>query len=126
MKLAQDSSLMGIYYGVVRDGAPCNEDHAHEDSTVGWFMHNYYGSLFGHGKFDVSRAGEIEPGQVVTMQVNTDAGTLKFWVDSKPHSPGYTSGLTGPLRWAISVGEEEDDDTDNIDTVELAPTPTLQ
>ena len=45
----------------------------------------------------------IESGQVLTMQVDTDAGTLKFWVDGKPHIPGYTSGVTGPLRWATTV-----------------------
>ena len=36
------------------------------------------------------------------MQVDMDAGTLKFWVDSKPHGSGYTSGVTGPLRWATT------------------------
>ena len=38
------------------------------------------------------------------MQVDTDAGTLKFRLDGKPHGPGYTSGVTGPLRWATSAG----------------------
>ena len=36
--------------------------------------------------------------------MDTDAGTLKFWRDGKPHSPGYTSGVSGPLRWAATVG----------------------
>ena len=52
------------------------------------------------------------------MQVDTDAGTLKFWVDGKPHGPGYTSGVTGSLRWATSVGL-----IDNV--VEIVPTPKL-
>ena len=37
------------------------------------------------------------------MQVDMDAGTLKIWVDGKPHGPGYTSRVTGPLRWATSM-----------------------
>ena len=53
------------------------------------------------------------------MQVDTDAGTLKFWLDGKPHGPGYTSGVTGPLRWATTV-----ECTGN--TVEIVPMPLLQ
>ena len=48
-------------------------------------------------------AGKIRSGQVLSMQVDTDAGTLQFWVDGKPHGSGYTSGVTGPLRWATNV-----------------------
>ena len=50
------------------------------------------GHLWGNGKegIDDSKAGEIEPGQVLTMQVDMDADTRKFWRDGKPHGPGYT------------------------------------
>ena len=64
-------------------------------------------------------AGEIEPGQVLSMQVDTDAGTLKFWVDGKPHGPGYTSGVTGPLRWATTVYFKGN-------FIEIVSTPELQ
>ena len=40
---------------------------------------------------------------MLTTQVDLDAGTLKFWVDGKPHGPGFTSGVTGRLRWATSM-----------------------
>ena len=38
-----------------------------------------------------------------------DAGTLKFWVDmdGKPHGPGYSSGVTGPLRWGATALYDE-------------------
>ena len=62
---------------------------------------------------------DIEPGQVFTMQVDTDADTLKFWLDGKPHGPGHTSGVTGPLRWAINVSFTRA-------SVEIVPTPELQ
>ena len=45
-------------------------------------------------EYDDMAAGRIEPGQVLTMQVDTDTGTIKFWVDGKPHGSGYTSGVT--------------------------------
>ena len=53
------------------------------------------------------------------MQVDTNAGTLKFWVDGKPHGPGYTDGVTGPLRWATNVDWE-------CNVIEIVPTPDLQ
>ena len=64
-------------------------------------------------------AGEIDPGQILTMQVDTDSGILKFWVDGKPHGPGYTSGVTGPLRWAKTA-------CDKGNEIEIVPTPELQ
>ena len=93
---------MGILCGVVRDGA-CDQDHATQESTVGWFMSSHNGGLWGNGEWCDDKAGRIESGQVLSMQVDMDAGTLKFWVDGKPHGPGYTSGVMGEsLRWATS------------------------
>ena len=82
-------------------------------------MNSGIGGLCGNGKEDDDEARKIEPGQVLTLQVNMDAGTLKFWLDGKPHGPGYTSGVTGPLRWATVVGRTGD-------VVEIVPTPELQ
>ena len=120
MKLAKGSGdYMYILCGVVRDGAPCNEDHASRDSTVGWFMSSNCGSLCGNGKEYDDQAGMIETGQVLTMQVDMDAGTLKFWVDGKPHGPGYTSGVTGPLRFAATIYKQGN-------ATKIVPTPELQ
>ena len=87
--------------------------------AAGLSMGSTYGGLHGNGKEHHDRAGTIEPGQVLAMQVDMDAGTLKFWVDGKPHGPGYTSGVTGPLRWATALPS-----TGN--TVEIVPTPELK
>ena len=70
---------------------------------MGWFMYSENGALFGNIKAAGDRAGGIKPDQVLTMQVGTDAGTLKFWLDGKSHGPGHTSGVTGPLRWTTNV-----------------------
>ena len=54
------------------------------------------------------------------MLLDTDAFTLQFWVDVKPHGPDYTSGVTGALlRWLTTV-----DDTGHA--VEIVPTRELQ
>ena len=86
---------------------------------MGWFMDSVSGALFGNGKHYDDKAGRIKPGQVLTVQVDTYAGTLKFWVDGKPHGPGYTSRVTGPLRWATSVYYKGN-------SVEIVSTPELQ
>ena len=68
-----------------------------------WMMGTVSGRLFGNGKCGDDHAGAIDPGQLVTMEVDLNAGTLRFWVDGKPHGPGWTSGVAGPLRWAVHL-----------------------
>ena len=119
MKLAKGSAVdMFLCCGVVRDGAPscyCSFDK----NYLYCRMDNVGGYLWGNGKFCQAMAGKIESGQVLTMQVDTDAHTLKFWVDGKLHGPGYTSGVTGPLRWTTSVLYKGN-------AVEIVPTPELE
>ena len=96
---------MDIFCGVARDGVACDEDYANRANTEAWYMYSN-GTLNGNGKEDDDEAGRINEGQVLTIQVGLDAGTLKFWLDGKPHGPGWTSGVTGRLRWATSVAEK--------------------
>jgi len=110
MKLDQGSANgMYISCGMVSDGAL-------------WYIVSDEGDIC---KLDSdwivssNEAGEIKSGQVLTMQVDTDASTLKFWVDGKPHGPGFTSGVTGSLRWKTWVYYEGN-------AVEIVPTPELE
>ena len=92
MKLGEgDADDMGILCGVARDGVACDEDYVNEESTEAWYM--WDGSLWGNGKQGDDRAGSIYDGHVLTMQVDLDAGTLKFWVDGQPRGSGWTSWL---------------------------------
>ena len=117
MKLGKgDADDLDIYCGVARDGVACDKDYANAENTEAWYMTNGDGRLFGNGKEEADEAGEIKEGQVLTMQVDLDACTLKFWVDGKPHGSGYTSGVTGRLRWATSVYNKGN-------TVQIVPTP---
>ena len=119
MKLGEgDSNCMGICCGVVRDGAACDKAYYNKEKTEAWYMGSN-GALCGNGKRLDDRAGEINEGQVLTMQVDLDAGTLKFWVDGKPHGPGWTSGVAGRLRWATSVYRKGN-------SVQIVPTPFLE
>ena len=106
------------YFGLVRDGAAWDKGHATKENTDAWCMCSY-GRIFGNGKNQDDRAGRINEGQIVSMQADLDKGTLRFWIDGKPHGPGWSSGVTGRLRWAVSLYFKGG-------AVEIVPTPELQ
>ena len=79
-----------------------------------------YGSV---GSSENVGVGKIEGGQVLSMELNMDVGTLKFWVDGHLHGPGFTGirpgDFGGRLRWATCV-------TKVGMSVRIVPTPTLE
>ena len=111
-----DGYDLAMFCGVARDGVACDKDYANRGNTEAWYMYSNGGRLWGNGKEGDDEAGRINDGQVLTMQVDLDAGTLKFWLDGKPHGPGWTSGVTGRLRWATSVAYKGN-------SVQIVPTP---
>ena len=117
MKLGKgDEEDMHMFCGVARDGVACDGDYCNRENTEAWYMNSYKGALWGNGKYNDDEAGGIKEGQVLTMQVDLDAGTLKFWLDGKPHGSGWTSGVTGRLRWATSMFGKGN-------SVQIVPTP---
>jgi hypothetical protein len=63
--------------------------------------------------------GGFPEGSVVTLQVDFDQGTIRFWVDGIPHRYCYSGGVSGPLRWAVSMY--------NVgDSVQIVPDPALK
>ena len=118
MKLGKgDVQNIDTLCGVARDGVACNQDYGNRGNTEAWYISSYNGSLCGNGKKFDDSAGGIKEGQVLTMQVDLDADTLKFWLDGKPHGPGWTSGVTGRLRWATCVYRKGN-------SVQIVPTPS--
>ena len=71
------------------------------------------------GRIFSDHAGKIRHGQIVSVELDADAGTLKFWVDGKQHGPGWSSGVKGRLRWATSVLFKSN-------SVQIVPTPELE
>jgi hypothetical protein len=106
------------FVGLVRDGAAWDKRLQGRESTDAWYMCDD-SRLFGNGKYDDDFAGHIYEGQIVSMEADLDKGTLRFWVDGKPHGPGWGSGVTDRLRWATSVYFKGT-------AVEIVPTPELQ
>ena len=105
-------------FGLVRDGAAWDKEHRFSTSTDAWYMSSG-GNLYGNGKHYSDNAGRINDGQIVSMEADLDKGTLRFWVDGKPHGPGYRRGVTGRLRWAVCLGYKGN-------AVQIVPTPELQ
>ena len=106
------------FFGLVRDGAAWDKDHAIRGSTDAWYMSSG-GYLWGNGKNASDRAGSIKEGQIVSMEADLDKGTLRFWVDGKQHGLDFVSGVEGRVRWAASVCCKGG-------AVEMVPTPELQ
>ena len=67
-----------LMVGVVRDGTSWNELHAQHASMNGWLMCTAGGSLFGNREHFSDPAGKIKNGQIVSVELDSDAGTLKF------------------------------------------------
>jgi len=109
---------LGHMFGLVRDGAAWDKAQYEEESTDAWFMSGT-GALYGNGKYGDEEAGFINDGQIVSMEADLDKGTLRFWVDGKQRGPGYESGATGRLRWAVSLFFTGG-------AVEIVPTPKIQ
>jgi hypothetical protein len=118
LKLTGGGARLAHLFGLVRDGAAWDKDHSDEDSTDAWYLHSQ-GSLCGNGKEFGDEAGMIKEGQIVSMEADLDKGTLRFWVDGKQHGPGYSSGVQGHLRWAVSLCYENT-------AAEIVPTQELQ
>ncbi len=105
------------FFGLVRDGAAWDKEHK-KQSTAAWHMFSS-GYLYGNGKGHSDYAGRIKEGQIVSMEADLDKGTLRFWVDGKPHGPGRSSGVQGRLRWAVCLFRKGG-------AAQIVPTPELQ
>ena len=135
--LEQGNCCEGIYLGLLRETI-ARIDQRILEYKDGWFICTSRGILQGNcpsnkrydgpigQRFqnirnkadDCEVVGDIEIDDILTMQVNLDTGSLKFWVNGEPHGPGHT-GVEGPVRWATGLEMIED-------SVEIVSTPPLR
>jgi hypothetical protein len=134
--IAGPLGYMEIEAGVVKDGTKCDEnpttvlqlgeDYDAENeggpngdgiSDNGWCM-GTCGRLSGNGMPGSFNAGRIIDGQILSLELDLDAGTLRFWRGGVPHGPGFT-GITGQVRWAASMCYEGS-------ALQIIKTPELQ
>jgi hypothetical protein len=92
------------HIGVTRPNLDPNLDYANADSTDGWFIWTYEGTLNGNGKQNDDRAGRIIEGDRVGVLLDLNEGSLRFFVNGVLHGPGYPAGsVTGPVVCAVSL-----------------------
>lgn len=114
----------GHVFGVVHEGVPsagpvCNDifDH-HSTHASGWSI-RHDGVLQGIDKCDFNCGNPfITESDVLTLCLDTNVGSLHFWVNGRPCPAGYPNGVRGSLRWAVLMCM-------NGDTVTIVPTPQL-
>ena len=116
-----EADYLNHFFGLVHDGAAWDKDHGLRAGTGAWYLWNDKSGLYGNGKQGDDGADRINEGQIVSMEADLDKGTLRFWVDGKPHGPGWDSGVTDRLRWAVSLYFYY-----QSAAVEIVPTPELQ
>jgi hypothetical protein len=96
-----------VYMGVVPNYEDSDWCPAYENpfasGEFAFGMGLFSGALYGNEQDGSSPAGMVQAGKIGTMELDTDAHTLRFWVDGKPHGPGYTSGVVGSLRWGLGI-----------------------
>ena len=100
-----------------------NSNHAQPDSTYAWYMCNN-GGRFGHGEdnsgaHEPTSPGAMKSGDILSLEADLDVGTLRFWVNGKPHGCGFKNGVTGKLKWAIGAGYRKS-------SAQIVPTPDLE
>jgi hypothetical protein len=90
--------------GVTRPNLDPDGNYAEEESTDGWFIRVYNGSLYGNGKQDGDAAGTIDDGERVGVLLDLDEGSLRFFKNGVQHGPGYPAGsVTGPVVCAVQL-----------------------
>lgn len=107
-------------FGLVRDGTAWDKNLTAPSDTATWIMFSSEGALCGNGKSYRPKAGAVKNGQIVSIEADLDKGTLRFWLDGKVHGPGWSSGVTGRLRWATFV-QAIGDGVQIVHTPELQP-----
>ena len=112
------NACLDHYFGLARDPASWGGSYLERESADAWFMTGD-GALWGNGKEGDDSTSDVNEGDIVSMEANLDKGTLRFWANGKPHGPGFTSGVAGRLRWAVSLGYPSG-------AVQIVPTPELQ
>jgi hypothetical protein len=62
------------------------------------------GGLWGNGKGGDDEAGTIDAGDRVSVLLDLDQGSLRFFKNGVQHGPGYPAGsVTGPVVCAVQI-----------------------
>ena len=91
-------------------------------SKDAWYVHDSGGALYDNGRGHGGLAGDTSDYKIISIGVGLwtkDKGTLRFWVDGKPHGPDWSSGVAGSLRGVVCLYYEGN-------AAQIMPTAELQ
>jgi hypothetical protein len=96
--------VLDIYIGISRPNLDPTGDYGGLDSTDGWFMLAYDGTLWGNGKEEDDHAGGFEQGDRAGVLLDLGDGSLRFFKNDAQHGPGYKAGsVAGPVVVAVQM-----------------------
>jgi hypothetical protein len=89
-------------------GTPLDHNGDYEETDSAYFINAGDGGLLGNGKDDEAQCGGFKKGDRVGVQLDLDAGWMRFYLNGVRHGPGFTEGVTGPLLRAVELVDEGD------------------
>jgi hypothetical protein len=93
-----------FFVGIARPNLDPNANITIANSTDGWFIWTSEGGLYGNGKDEDDRAGDIDVGDRAGVLLDLDEGSLRFFKNGVQHGPGYPAGsVTGPVVCALEL-----------------------
>jgi hypothetical protein len=100
--LSEDMSC--IYIGISRPNLDPVREYMYSESTDGWFVNAYFGSLHGNGKHYSDRAGPYKQGDRVGVLLDLNDGSLRFFKIIVQLGPGYAArSVAGPVVAAVQI-----------------------
>jgi hypothetical protein len=115
-KVPAGADACQIFVGAVRPGLDHNQ--AHERTDDAFFVSGFDGTLWGNLRsgepdgqvYDLQRAvgedGGFNQGDRVGVELDLDAGHMRFYRNGTRCGPGFASGVTGPLVRAAGLFTE--------------------
>jgi hypothetical protein len=99
--------LGGICVGVVRPNFQPKGRYLDPSCNDAWFIHAYYGSTWGNGKWNDDPAGSFKQNDFLGMLLDLNEGSLTFFKNGVQHGPGYPAGsVTGPVVHALLMDNQ--------------------
>ena len=103
-----------ITFGVIQEDL-LTKYHDSDELRNFALTQDVFGQVTGDGKLVEKDSYDEADGIIITMQLDVDSSTVKFWADTKPLELMVT-GFSGPVRWCVQA-------TYTGTSIQIVPTP---
>ena len=109
VQLAADAAngRMIFMVGMVKKGL--DHETKHFDSNNAWYLYARNGGLFGNGKGNSDKQGQLKVGDRVGVLVDLDGGeggdggSVRFFVNGSEYGSGFKSGVVGNVVLGVEL-----------------------